>query len=51
MFMPPFKDGGAYCVAHVGRYVSMSVGMSVSLNFVQLITQESFTPRSFKLGT
>ena len=49
MFMPPFKDGGAYCVAHVGRYVSMSVGMSVSLNIVQLITQESFTPEASNL--
>ena len=23
--MPPFKEGGAYCVAHVGRYVGRSV--------------------------
>ena len=28
----------------------MPVGMSVSLNLVQLITQERFTPRSFKLA-
>ena len=48
--MPPFEKGGAYCVAHVGRYVGrsvgryvgMSVGMSVALNLVQLITQEGF---------
>ena len=32
--MPPFQKGGAYCVAPVGR--------SVSLNLVQLITQEGF---------
>ena len=56
---PPFEKGGAYCFAHVGRYVGMlvgryvgrsvcrSVGMSVSLNLVQLIT---LCPRSFKLG-
>ena len=34
----PFKEGGAYCFAHVDR----SVGMSVSPNLVQLITQECF---------
>ena len=28
-FMPPFEEGGAYCVAHVGRYVGRSVSMSV----------------------
>ena len=27
--MPPFEKGGAYCLAHVGRYVGRSVGMSV----------------------
>ena len=32
IFMPPFEEGGAYCVAHVGQYVGMSVGMSVALN-------------------
>ena len=32
--MPPFEEEGAYRVAHVGRYVS--------LNLVQLITQERF---------
>ena len=45
MFMPPFEEGGAYCVAHVGRYV----GMSVSLNLVQLITQERFAPEASNL--
>ena len=25
IFMPPFEKGGAYCVAHVGRYVGRSV--------------------------
>ena len=57
MFMPPFEEGGAYCVAHVIRYVgqsvcrsaSMSVGMSVSLNLVQLITQERFAPEASNL--
>ena len=29
IFMPPFEKGGAYCVAHVGRSVCRSVGMSV----------------------
>ena len=23
IFMPPFEKGGAYCVAHVGRYVGL----------------------------
>ena len=49
MFMPPFEEGGAYCVAHVGRYVGRSVGMSVSLNLVQLITQERFAPEASNL--
>ena len=40
IFMPPF-EGGAYCVAHVGR--------SVSLNLVQLITQERFAPEASNL--
>ena len=26
---PPFEKGGAYCVAHVGRYVGRSVGRYV----------------------
>ena len=43
--MPPFEKGGAYCFAHVGR----SVGMSVSLNLVQLITQERFAPEASNL--
>ena len=28
--MPLFEKGGAYCFAHVGRYIGMSVGRSVS---------------------
>ena len=47
--MPPFKKGGAYCVAHVGRSVRRSVGMSVSLKLVQLITQEGFAPEASNL--
>ena len=55
--MPPFEKGGAYCFAHVGRYVGMSVGryvglsvgMSVSLNLVQLITQECFAQETSNL--
>ena len=43
--MPPFKEGGAYCVAYVGQYV----GRSVSLNLVQLITQERFAPEASNL--
>ena len=43
--MPPFEEGGAYCFAHVSR----SVGMLVSLNLVQLITQERFAPESANL--
>ena len=42
---PPFEKGGAYCFAHVGR----SVGMSVSLNLVQLISQERFAPEASNL--
>ena len=42
---PPFEEGGAYCYAHVGRYV----GRSVSLNLVQLITQERFAPEASNL--
>ena len=26
IFMPPFEKEGAYCVAHVGRSVRLSVG-------------------------
>ena len=43
--MPPFEEGQAYCVAHVGQ----SVGMSVSLNLVQMITQERFAPEASNL--
>ena len=32
-----------------GRSVRRSVGMSVSLNFVQLITQEGFVPEALNL--
>ena len=42
----PFEEGGAYCFAHVRLSVSLSVGMSVSLNLVQLITQERFAPEA-----
>ena len=27
----PFEKGGAYCFAHVGRYVGMSVGRYVGI--------------------
>ena len=47
--MPPFEKGGAYCVAHVGRSVRPSVGMLVSLNLVQMITQEGFAPEASNL--
>ena len=47
--MPPFEEGGAYCVAHVGQYDSRYVGVSVSLNLVQLITQERFAPEATNL--
>ena len=43
--MPPFENGGAYCIAHVGPSVGPSVGMSVSLNLMQLITQEYFSQK------
>ena len=42
---PPFEKGGAYCVAPVGP----SVGMSVSLNLVQLVTQEGFAQEASNL--
>ena len=48
-FYAPFEEGGAYCVAHVGRYVGRSVGMSVSLHLVQLITPERFAPEASNL--
>ena len=47
--MPSFEKGGAYCVARVGPSVRRSVGMSVSLNLVQLITQEGFVPEASNL--
>ena len=47
--MPPFEKGGAYRFSHVCRYVGRYVGMSVSLNFVQLITQERFAPEASNL--
>ena len=40
--MPPFEKGG-----HIALH--LSVGMSVSLNLVQLITQESFAPEASNL--
>ena len=52
--MPPFEKG-AHIALHlsVGRSVCWSVGlyvgMSVSLNLVQLITQERFAPEVSKL--
>ena len=45
----PFKGGGAYCFAHVGRYDGRSVGMSVSLNLLQLIPQERFAQETSHL--
>ena len=50
IIMPPFEEGGAYCVAHVSQYVGMSVDMSVSFNLVQLITQERFAPEASNFG-
>ena len=45
--MPPSKKEG-----HIALHMSigMSVGMLVSLNLAQLITQEGFAKKSFKLG-
>ena len=41
--MPPFQKGGHIALhIFVCRSVGLSVGMSVSLNLVQLITQEHF---------
>ena len=42
IFMPPFEKGG-----HIALH--MSVGMSVSLNLVQLITQECFAQEASNL--
>ena len=44
--MPPFEEGGTHCYAYVGR----SVAMSVSLNLVQLITEECFAPEASNIG-
>ena len=47
---PPLKKEG-YIALHlsVGRSVCRSVGMSVALNLVQLITQEGFAPEASNL--
>ena len=44
--MSPFEKGG-----HIALHMSVrpSVGMSVSLNLVQLITHEDFTPETSNL--
>ena len=54
--MPPFEKGGGIlrCTCRlvgpsVGQSVRRSVGMSVSLNLVQLITQEGFDPEASNL--
>ena len=50
MFMPPFEKGGHIALhLSVGRLVGLYVGMSVSLNLVQLITQERFAPEASNL--
>ena len=38
IFMAPFEEGGAYCFAHVGRYVNRYVGQSPT----PCATQEHF---------
>ena len=49
--MPPFEKGGAYCSLKKEGQIAlhMSVGMSVALNLVQLITQERFAPDASNL--
>ena len=49
--MPPpsMKEGYIALRMSVSRYVCRSVGMSVSLNLVQLITQEGFAQEASKL--
>ena len=42
LIMPPFEKGG-----HIALH--LSVGMSVALNLVQLITQERFAPEASNL--
>ena len=44
LVMPPFEKGGG---GHVALH--MSVGMSVSLNLEQVITQECFAQEASKL--
>ena len=47
---PLSKEGNTkYCFAHVSQLVCLSVSMSVSLNLVQLITQERFAPEVLNL--
>ena len=45
IFMSLFEKGGAYCFAPVGWLVCMSV----SINLVQLITQERFAQEALNL--
>ena len=48
--MPPFEKGGHIALhLSVGWLVGLYVGMSVSLNLVQLITQERFAPEASNL--
>ena len=48
--MPPFEKGGHIALhLSVGWSVGLYVGMSVSLNLVQLITQERFAPEASNL--
>ena len=51
--IPPPLKRRAYCVAHVclsvGPSVRPSVGMSVALNLVQLITREHIAPETSNL--
>ena len=44
-----FKERGVYCFAHVRLLVCWSVRVSVSVNLVQLITQEGFAPEASNL--
>ena len=44
---PPFEEGGGHIALHMS--VGMLVGMSISLNLVQLITQERFVPEASNL--
>ena len=50
IFMPPLKKEGHIALhLSVGRSVCRSVGMSVALNLVQLITQEGFATEAANL--